>query len=227
MAIAPIILAICTGLGVGVVRRGRLSALAKTRIRHPEFFAVALVCSVVVDATDVGAPGTIALVGLIGGLAFTTVNIHLTGMAVIALGITANLVPVALNGAMPVRAEALVEAEMVSADELDRVTLSGARELTNDDTVLAALGDTIPARWTGQVVSIGDLIMIVGLTDVVANLLLQRRRRRLPASTLASLATLGWHEGTFEEGGLIDLRTPPTTLDQPADSMISASPAHD
>lgn len=203
MALLPIVLAVLTGLVVGALRRGRLRAIARTRIHHPEFIAVAIGCSLFVDVSDAGPSGAVALVGLIGGIVFAGLNLHLAGMAVIAVGIAANLLPVALNGAMPVRADALVEAEMVTADELDRVALSGARELRNDDTLLAVLGDTYPVRWTGQVVSLGDLIMMVGLADVVTNLMLQRRRRRLPPSALASLAALGWHE----EGDMINLDT--------------------
>jgi Family of unknown function (DUF5317) len=240
--VLPILLALVAGLGVGALRRGRLRSLARTRVRHPEFLAVAIIGSLFVDATDAGPSGTIALVGLIGALAFAAVNLHLAGMAVVAVGITANLLPVALNGAMPVRPDALVEAEMVTADQLGRVTLNGARELENDDTVLAVLGDTFPVRWTGQVVSVGDLIMMVGLADVVANLMLQRRKRRLPSSALPSLATLGWIEGApartddkddkdDEDAAEIDLRDRDTidlvAGDQPARSSRSASPVQD
>ena len=182
--------------------------MARTRLRHPEFLAVAIAGSLFVDVSDAGPSGTIVLVGLIGGLAFAGVNLHLTGMAVIAVGITANLVPVALNGAMPVRPQALVEAEMVTVDELDRVTLNGGRELETDSTLLAILGDTYPVRMTGQVVSLGDLIMMVGLADVITNLMLQRRRRRLPPGALASLASQGWLEDD-----MIDLDANPVPID--------------
>lgn len=194
MILAPILLAVLAGLVFGFVRRGRLSSIARTRIRNPEFLAVAIGCSLFIDLTETGPSGVIALVGLIGGLAFAMVNVHLVGMMVIAVGITANLLPVALNGAMPVRPEALVEAEMVTIDELPRVSLTGARELSDDATILAALGDTFPVRWTNQVISIGDLIMMVGLADLVANLMLQRRRRRLHPSALPALEALGWQE---------------------------------
>ncbi|MEQ8841167.1 MAG: DUF5317 family protein [Acidimicrobiales bacterium] len=206
MALAPILLAVCAGLVVGLVRRGRLTAIARTRIRHPEFLAVAIGASLFVDLTEAGPSGAIAVLGLLGGLAFAIVNLHLVGMTVIVVGIAANLLPVALNGAMPVRPEALVEAEMVTVDELDRVSLTGARELADDDTVLAGLGDTFPVRWTNQVVSIGDLIMMVGLADLVANLMLQRRRRRLHPSALPALEALGWHEE-------IDLTVEQSTID--------------
>lgn len=234
MAAAPILLAVVVGLAAGVLRRGRFAAIGRTRLRHPEFLVVAIACGVVVDTFDVEPAGAIAVVGLIGGLAFTGVNIHLTGMAVIGVGLIANLVPVAVNGAMPVRPDALVEAEMVARADLDRVSLTGARELADDDTMLEFLGDTIPVRFTGQVLSIGDLIMIVGLADVVANLMLQRRRRRVPPSAVPSLAALGWHEGT-DGRHVVDLRTTapavdlrePVAVGQAPSSSSTASPVHD
>jgi uncharacterized protein DUF5317 len=243
VATLPILLAVIAGLTVGTVRRGRLRAIALTRIRHPEFLAIAVVGSLFVDLSDAGPSGTIALVSLVAGLAFAVVNLHLTGMAIIAVGIAANLVPVALNGAMPVRPEALVEAEMVTVDELDRVTLDGARELETDSTLLGVLGDTYPVRPTGQVVSLGDLIMMVGLADVIANLMLQRRRHRLPPGALASLTSQGWIEDDsidldakvsqidlrdddftdLRDAVAIDLVEPP----QPASPSSSTSPVHD
>lgn len=212
MELTPILVAVGVGIVVGFLRRGRLASIARTRIRRPEFLLVAIGAGLFVDLSDAGPSAAIALLGLVGGLAFAVVNIHLAGMAVIAIGIVANLVPIALNGAMPVRPEALVEAEMVTTEELPRVTLGGARALSDDATMLAVLGDTFPVRWTNQVVSIGDLIMMVGLADVIANLMRQRRRRRLHPSALPALEALGWHEEldlTAEHdpgGSTIDLR---------------------
>lgn len=216
--VAPLLLAVGAGLLFGFLRRGRLTSIARTRIRHPEFLAVTIGCSLFIDLADFGPAGLIALVGLIGGLAFAMVNGHLIGMWIIAIGIAANLLPVAVNGAMPVRPEALVEAEMVTAEELPRTSLTGARELADDETFLAFLGDTFPVRWTKQVVSVGDLIMMVGLTDLVTNLMLQRRRRRLHPSAIPALEALGWHEEidltsdtgvvTIDLRDEIDLRTP-------------------
>lgn len=220
MAFLPILLAISIGAAIGLYRGGRLSAVARAQLRQPEFLVIALVCSVVVDLTDAGPTVAIAVVGLIAGVFFGIVNAHLTGMIVLTIGIVSNLLPLMLNGAMPVRAEALVEAGMVTAEELPRVSLTGARVLADDSTRLEFLGDTFPIQWTGQVVSIGDLIMMVGLADVVAHLLLKKRRRRVPSSAHPSLAALGWQESThdfdtidlrFDPSADIDLRDAPTT----------------
>jgi hypothetical protein len=231
VAVAPIALALVIGLAAGLVRRGRFSALARTRLRAVPLLLAALVCGLIVDGIDVPRPGIWAVVGLVAGLAFAARNLHLVGMAVVGVGLALNLLPVAVNGAMPVRADALVEAGMVDEADLDRVSLEGAREIAGPDTRLDSLGDIVPIAFTGQVLSFGDLIMLVGLADVVANLMLQRRSRRLPTGAVKSLASLGWNESTPADGGLIDLDEPvaaPTLAFAGQESaMTSASPVHD
>ncbi len=234
MAFAPLVLAIIIGFAVGIARRGRLRAIAGARVASLPLLFLAVAIGVAVDRVDLPGSGWWALAGLVAALAFTVRNLLIVGMAVIGVGIVVNLVPIAVNGTMPVRGDALVEAGMIEAGEIDRVVLSGPRELADDDTRLAWLGDTIPVAIADQVVSFGDLIILVGVADVIANLMLRRRRRRLPASALASLEAFGWHETEEELGSLIDLRTDLRPLYPDDDGEIvrifastSASPAQD
>ncbi|MFQ5557829.1 MAG: DUF5317 family protein [Acidimicrobiales bacterium] len=207
---------IVIGLVVGTVRRGRLSALLSARLRRPMLLVVAVTSAAAVDLLDPPSPVIWAVVGLVAGLAYAASNLLVAGMGVIAIGVATNLVPVALNGSMPVRADALVEAGIVADADLDRVQLRGARELADEHTVLEILGDVIPVPTVGQVVSFGDLIVLVGLADVVANLMRRRRPLRLPRGTVTTLAMLGWDrpitDGTGEvlvvSGERIDLREP-------------------
>ena len=147
----------------------------------------------------------------------------IVGMAVIGVGIIANLVPIVLNGATPVRAEALVEAGMVETGNLDRVVVSGARAIADEDTRLGWLGDTIPIAVADQVVSFGDLIMLIGVANTIANLMLRRRRRHLPSSALASLEAFGWHETEEKLGSVVDIRTELRPL-YPADEGVPLTP---
>jgi hypothetical protein len=88
----------------------------------------------------------------------------------------ANVAVVVLNDGMPVRRDALVSAHLATADEVDRVEISGVQRLERDGDRLLFLGDVIPLPETNQVLSFGDLIILAGLADVAANLLLGRRR---------------------------------------------------
>ena len=167
-------------------------------------------------------------------LAFAFRNIRLAGMAVVSVGIIANLAPLVLNGATPVRPEALVEAGMVDAADLEQVTLPGPYELSDADTSLASLGDTIPLSFSKQVVSFGDLIILVGIANVLANLPARRRRPALPLSALASLEAFGWYESEEASGSIVELRAEMRSL-YPEDegevvrvfANTSASPVQD
>ena len=180
MTIWILLLAVVIGLIAGVVRRGDFRTILSARVYHPEFLASSIVCAFVVSATDIDADGVIAFVALLGAFAFTLVNLHLVGMVVISVGLALNLFVFILNFATPVRPNALVEAEIVTAEGLERGVRSipGHMELANNDSVLDFLGDTFPIRLGGNVVSIGDLIFLVGLANVTGNLMLGNQRRR-------------------------------------------------
>lgn len=194
--------------------------MAGTRLGLSGLFAVAVACGLAVDFADVPEPGFVALVGLVAGLVFSLRNFHVTGMMVIAVGVASNLVPVALNGATPVRTQALVDAGMVDADDVDRVLLEGARELTTDDTVLAWLGDTVPVAVFDQVMSFGDLIILAGLVSVISNLMLRRRPRRVPPSAIASLEAFGWREFAVGDGTMVEVVHDLRSLDDsPAETL--------
>lgn len=226
-------MSIIAGFIAGVARKGRLRTIAETRVGALPLFVIAVGVGVAADTLELPGPGWWALAGLVAALAFVVRNLFLTGMAVIGVGIIANLVPIALNGATPVRAEALIDAGVIQADELERIALSGPRELADDDTVVEWLGDIVPLAFADQVVSFGDLIILVGVADLIANLMIRRRRRRLPKSALASLEAFGWHETEEELGSIIDVRTELRPL-YPDDGEVvrvfastSASPVHD
>ncbi|MYH88477.1 MAG: hypothetical protein F4125_07840 [Acidimicrobiaceae bacterium] len=179
MTIWILILAVIIGLVAGVIRRGDFPTILNTQIYHPEFLVSSAICAFFVSVTDIDSDGVIAFVALVGAFAFTIMNLHLVGMVILSIGLALNLFVLILNFETPVRPNALVEAEIVTAAELERgVTISGHVELADDDSVLDFLGDTFPIRWSEQVVSIGDLIFLVGLANVTGNLMLGNQRRR-------------------------------------------------
>ena len=110
-------------------------------------------------------------------IAVAVANRHITGLAVIALGLGLNLVAVALNEGMPVRPSALVRAHVVKAAELPTTTLRGPRHLESAGDALAVLGDVLPLPLTREVLSFGDLLVIVGAADALRALARRRARR--------------------------------------------------
>jgi len=231
---APLVLAVIIGFAAGLIRRGRLRSILGVRIASLPLLALAIGIGFATDQFDLPQPGWWAFAGLVAALIFTIRNLMIVGMAVIGVGIIVNLVPIVLNGATPVRAEALVEAGMVETGDLDRVVVSGARAIADEDTRLGWLGDTIPIAVADQVVSFGDLIMLIGVANTIANLMLRRRRRHLPSSALASLEAFGWHETEEKLGSVVDIRTELRPL-YPADeggivrvfASTTASPVQD
>ena len=174
-----LILAAIIGLIAGVIRRGDFPTILNTQIYHPEFLVSSAICAFFVSVTDIDSDGVIAFVALVGAFAFTIMNLHLVGMVILSIGLALNLFVFIINFETPVRPNALVEAQIVTAEELERgVTISGHVEAADEDSVLDFLGDTFPIRWGEQVVSIGDLIFLVGLANVTGNLMLGNQRRR-------------------------------------------------
>ena len=234
MTFAPLVLAVIIGFAAGLIRRGRLRSILGVRIASLPLLALAVGIGFATDQFDLPQPGWWAFAGLVAALIFTIRNLMIVGMAVIGVGIIVNLVPIVLNGATPVRAEALVEAGLVETGDLDRVVVSGARAIADEDTRLGWLGDTIPIAVADQVVSFGDLIMLIGVANTIANLMLRRRRRHLPSSALASLEAFGWHETEEKLGSVVDIRTELRPL-YPADeggivrvfASTTASPVQD
>lgn len=170
------LLSILVGLYVGLLRGGLVRNLALTRVEWPWMLVVGVVLPVLVDRTDPPHGVPLVVVGLLALIAFARRNAHLVGMGVVTIGVLCNLTVVVLNGGMPVRGDALVEAGLAEAHELSRVEIPGVQRLERESDVLVALADIVPVPETRQVLSFGDLIIVVGLADVAANLLLRRER---------------------------------------------------
>jgi len=147
-------------------------------------------------------------------LAFAAVNRHLTGVAVVGLGLLANLAPVAIDGGMPVRPGALVQAGLVDRADLTDTDLRGARHLETGDDVLGALGDALPLRPLREVLSFGDLIVVAGAGDAMREL--NRRRARRPAAAVPPRHLAGAGEGPARPAATIDLDAEPQRPSTPA-----------
>jgi hypothetical protein len=152
---------VALALGLALVTGGSLRRIAATDLRYPGILAAAVGIQLVLEV--IGAPtGTVGhlasamlVVSYAFLLLFCVANLRLRGMAVVAVGIFLNGAVITLNSGMPVRApEGAVEA-----------TTKHHAERPSDK--LKPLGDIILVPALRQSLSFGDLIMLVGLVDVL------------------------------------------------------------
>jgi hypothetical protein len=170
-------LAIAVGLVAGVARRPRHRHLAAPRVRAWAILVAGVVAQLV---SGLVAATAVVLLSYALLLAFAGRNLHLVGMPVVFVGLALNAAVIGANGGMPVRADALEAVGVIEPGEADdpaALDLGAKRHIEDGDDRLAFLGDIVPVRALERVVSFGDLILYVGLADVVANLVRRRRRR--------------------------------------------------
>jgi hypothetical protein len=171
--------AVALGLVIGLCLPARRTRFARPRVHKPALLVAGVVGQVVAARLHDQPAASLMLLSLVLLAWFAISNLHLTGMGVVAIGLCANIVPIVLNQGMPVRPKALVHADVVAADEVTNVDLSGGRHLEGPDDRMVALADIIPVPAAQQVVSFGDLIIFVATIDVIVHLV--RRQRRAPA----------------------------------------------
>jgi hypothetical protein len=232
-AVLTLALAVLAGLIVGLAR-----APAGAHAIRPRVGQIGLLgLGAWLNAMSVLLDGTAALVALVLSLAVLVAvafaNRHITGVAVVGVGLLLNLVSVAINGGMPVRPSALEVAGVVSEGET--VTVEEPRHLETSADPAPALGDVLPVPLTSEVLSFGDLIVIVGAADAVRELSRRRARRPVGAAqrdariTRASVDQL-W--GTAPSGSPVSAtqcsanpeRTAPVTIDIASAEAVSSEP---
>ncbi len=219
------ILAIATGLLIGVLSGGSLRRLPATPIRFAWLMLVGLVLPALADQFDVPGGTFLVLIALMAVAAFAAMNLHLVGMGVVLVGLGMNLIPVAINGAMPVRADSLVAAGLVEAENVERAEVSGARRIEAPGDHFTFLGDIIPIRLTKQVLSFGDLVILFGVADIACNLVRRRRKRGdLPSGAEEALAAISGDDTSQD----IDLTNTLQLPDESSQTSIAtANVAHD
>jgi hypothetical protein len=88
-------------------------------------------------------------------------------LAIAGLGISLNILVIGINGGMPVSFSA---AQSLGAERADLDELVGRQCLyvaLDDSTLLSALGDVLPVpgpRWHQALISVGDLLLALGLS---------------------------------------------------------------
>lgn len=163
------------GLLAGLVPGGRLAHLGHQRVRARPLLGAGLALLAVAGRAGAGWAGGLLVVAYGCLAAFAAANVALVGTAVVLVGLVANLAVAAANGAMPVRAEALAAAGLPAEG------LRAGRRLEGPDDRWTVLGGVVPVRPLAEVVSIGDVVVAVGLGNVARHLVRPPRRRRAVA----------------------------------------------
>jgi hypothetical protein len=181
-----VIAAVVAGIALGYAFGGRLSRIGGADLRWlPLLYASAALQFL--GSPLRGMPGlALVLLSFVGLIVFAAANFHYAGMGVVLVGVLMNFLVIAVNGGMPVRADAIVEAGIAERSELDDLDFTAKRHLEHDDDTLIVLADIIPvpAGPLSQVVSFGDLVMSVGVADLIVHLM--RRPKRIAADAEAA-----------------------------------------
>jgi hypothetical protein len=182
---------------------GSFKRLARLDFEAPWLLFVGLGIQLVVELTpivpasradDVGF--ALLLVSYVAILSFGVLNVRITGMSVVTIGIALNVLVIALNQGMPYRAPERTKLETTVKHRPER-----------RDDILTLLDDRIIVPGPlGESVSFGDLILAVGIIDVTYR---ASRRVRRTAHTPAP------HEP--------DLETQPTPVVAPYTNGRSSS----
>jgi hypothetical protein len=169
-------------LGVALVTGGRLHNIATTQLRYPSILALAVGIQLALEVLHPtrGTAGHLAsallVVSYVFLLLFCAANLRLRGLAVVAVGIALNGAVITVNGGMPIRApQAAVE-----------TTTKHHAERPSDR--LTVVGDIILVPALRQSLSFGDLIMLVGLVDVLFHCSRNPATRRRASSVQATAA---------------------------------------
>ncbi len=176
--------AIVSGIVVGLVSGGRLANLTHPSVRATQLVVAGVALQLLSEIIDAAAvPLILASYGLL--LVFTAANVHHVGMLVVLTGLACNFVVIAANGGMPVRPAAIVAAGGVAAHEVQDLEFDNKHHLERPDDRLTPLADIfpVPVPRFRQVVSFGDLVMAVGIADVIVHWLRRSPRGAVPTHT--------------------------------------------
>lgn len=200
MALLPTLLAISIGVGLGLYWGGSLENLVTWRPPLWQALLGGVLLSFLVDVIGFsGSFGALLLLVATGAiLVFAVINLRIGGMILVVAGTGLNFLVTLVNWGTPVSGSALVSAGIVTEEQLSDITLTGGRKLA-DGTVLGFLGDSIALPW-GHVISIGDLLTLVGVCLVTASVVrryevggarVSGRRRGGPNDYRSALDALG------------------------------------
>lgn len=160
-------LALLAGAAAGLFVRGSTDYFLATRIVFWPIPAVGVaIQALVASGLGVPFPTLLTVISMVLILITCSMNLHLTGASIILVGTILNLIPLVLNGFVPVTVEAIVKAGIADSNSIDLVQLGAVRAFETGEETLVFLGAIVPVRWLSEVFSFGDLIVACGLANL-------------------------------------------------------------
>lgn len=160
----------------GRARGGSLESLAATRLAWQPLLWAALILQIApalrLELSDTAALGVILASNLLL-IGFLLLNRGLPGIGLMAAGLLLNVLVIGANRAMPVSGTAAELAGVASTP----TPASFEHELMTPSTVLPWLGDIIPLPRLGEVLSLGDVLLLGGIAVLVYRRMLAGLRR--------------------------------------------------
>lgn len=175
---------IILGLIVGLMRGGflqGLSGLARMKLRAGWIFPILLLAQMIVYIGQAKidwleqVSGIIFVVIYIAGQVFLWINRNQKGFKILLAGVFMNFVVIMANGGrMPVSKEMVEISSPESVAMLVEGTSNTKHTLMTEVTRFPLFGDVIPITWPypiPQVISVGDIVMNVGIFLFLVHLL--------------------------------------------------------
>lgn len=164
---------IAISVGVSLLRGGKLSNISEIYARGWWLLFVGLgmqTAANFIDTEQREIAVWLVLLSYIPLLIVILVNQRLPGMWIAGVGILMNFTVIALNNGMPV----LPEAYELAGGTIENLTLDAKHVILDGSTRLPFLADIIP--MPGSVISMGDVLLAVGLGVFVEDQLQQPLR---------------------------------------------------
>jgi hypothetical protein len=168
-----LLIAVAVGFALALVLRGRFAYMRGRALRLWFLLPLGLALHLAaVSSAGRTWPFVLVLLGFACLFAFAVANLAVTGFWMIALGLFLNAFAVGLNHGMPIGRKALAHTGNNSG------VYAALHHVQRSSDKLLILGDVVPISPIGEVVTFGDLILAVGLVDVIIHLMRPPKRRR-------------------------------------------------
>jgi hypothetical protein len=178
---------IIISLIVGILRRGSFKNFSLLNLRYGWIFPLLLVIEIIVFSFQnqfkvLGEISSYIFMAVyVVGLLFLFINRKNPGFVIIFIGVFLNFLVMVLNGGrMPVSVHAATVLDPGYIDAL-KSSLYAKHEVLNQSTKLGFLGDIIPLTKPyphTQIISIGDVIMNIGIFLFIQHLMVRLPRNK-------------------------------------------------